>query len=323
MDETRDPPYPADTRSAGWRFELDLTALEGSDTWGLASDELRPWLLLLWLRAWQSYPAGSLPTDDAAISARLRMPLQRFQEHRAVLMRGWWLASDGRLYHPTITLRVLEMLQRRDGWRERKGRQRTMSRVIPRDSTGSPAGVTPCPSSTSTSTSTSNKTTTREAEGCSAVLFSSGGGEREQPIGALRAPHPRSPEPERGKEQHADEIRAVFAHYRKYHPRSNPAPRSTQKEWQRIAARLREGFTLEDLCTAIDGCHKDPWHLGENDRAKPFLKLELIVRDSDHVNQFLEIAGRPVAPAMSERGLKSYRAVANFLERRRGSNGSH
>ena len=61
----------------------------------------------------------------------------------------------------------------------------------------------------------------------------------------------------------ADDIRAVFAHYRARHPRAFPAPKSTSKEWSAIAARMREGFSLDDLRAAIDGCHMTPHNLGE------------------------------------------------------------
>jgi hypothetical protein len=36
-----------------------------------------------------------------------------FAKHRAVLLRGWWTASDGRLYHNTLAGRVLEMIESR------------------------------------------------------------------------------------------------------------------------------------------------------------------------------------------------------------------
>ena len=82
----------------------------------------------------------------------------------------------------------------------------------------------------------------------------------------------------------------VFAHHRKYHPRAqlNPSPKS--KEWKAIAARLAEGYSVEDLCLAIDGCHKSPFHCGENDKGTKYNSLELIVRTGSHVTKFAELA---------------------------------
>jgi hypothetical protein len=114
------PPYPADTRAKGWRFELDIERVMQSDTWALAPPELRPWLLMLWVVAWQQVPCGSMPSDDALIAARLGMKPPAFKKVRDVLMRGWWSANDGRLYHGTIAERVLDMLGRKEGDRKRK-----------------------------------------------------------------------------------------------------------------------------------------------------------------------------------------------------------
>lgn len=107
------PPYPADTRAKGWRFELDHERIRQSDTWALASAEVRPWLLMLWMVAWEQTPCGSLPAEDDLIAARIGMPVKAFGKHRAILMRGWWPADDGRLYHDTMAQRVAEMVESR------------------------------------------------------------------------------------------------------------------------------------------------------------------------------------------------------------------
>lgn len=116
----RPAPYPADTRAKGWRFELDLERVMQSDTWALALPDLRPWLLMLWTVAWQQTPCGSMPSDDDLIAARLGMKAPAFKKAKGILLRGWCLADDGRLYHETITERVVEMLSRKEGERKRK-----------------------------------------------------------------------------------------------------------------------------------------------------------------------------------------------------------
>jgi uncharacterized protein YdaU (DUF1376 family) len=119
-------PYPADTKAKGWRFELDYEAIQQSDTWALA-DEVplaQPALLMMWLTAWAQIPCGSFPSDEAVIRAKCRVPAKDWARMRGVLMRGWWLADDGRLYHPTITQRVQDMLARKDGERNRKAEYR-------------------------------------------------------------------------------------------------------------------------------------------------------------------------------------------------------
>jgi uncharacterized protein YdaU (DUF1376 family) len=114
----------------------------------------------------------------------------------------------------------------------------------------------------------------------------------------------------------ASDIRAVFAHYRQWHPRAMVTPRPESKEWRSIAARLREGATVEDLCKAIDGYHRDPWHCGENDRNKAYLDLSLIMRDGTHVQRGLEYADDPkIGLVVSVKERRSMRAAANFVAR--------
>lgn len=145
------PPYPADTRAKGWRFELDLERVMQSDTWALASPEQRPWLLMLWTVAWQQVPCGSMPSEDALIAARLGMKQTAFSKAKDVLMRGWQPANDGRLYHSTIVERVLDMMGRKEGERKRKAEYRARmeaerktpdSSGVPTMSHGTDAGQT-------------------------------------------------------------------------------------------------------------------------------------------------------------------------------------
>ncbi len=113
-------PYPAETKAKGYRFELDLDQVTQSDTWALATPDIRPWLLMLWTTAWQQTPCGSMPKDDEVIAARLGMSVKAFEKAKPKLMRGWQEADDGRLYHATITKRVLEMLDRKSKEKTRK-----------------------------------------------------------------------------------------------------------------------------------------------------------------------------------------------------------
>lgn len=132
-----EPPYAADTRAKGWRFELDHERIRQSDTWALAPAEVRPWLLMLWMVAWEQTPCGSMPNDDSLICARIGMPPKTFAKVKAPLMRGWWLASDGRLYHKTITERVLEMQE----WRRKEMERKRTHRGRTTDDHGSPTDV--------------------------------------------------------------------------------------------------------------------------------------------------------------------------------------
>jgi hypothetical protein len=52
------------------------------------------------------------------------MPLTAFEKNMSVLLRGWSKATDGRLYHETITARVLAMLDKRANDAERAANRR-------------------------------------------------------------------------------------------------------------------------------------------------------------------------------------------------------
>lgn len=140
MQEVRPSPYPSDTRARGWRFEVDMEKVKASDTWLRAkTGEIRGALMLLWGEAWQQTPCGSLPADDELVALIIDMPQPKFAKHRAILMRGWWLAEDGRLYHDTIVERVLSMLEKRAKDAERSANRRARQAGSPTK----PDGVTP------------------------------------------------------------------------------------------------------------------------------------------------------------------------------------
>lgn len=142
---TKPAPYPSDTRARGWRFELDHDRIEQSDTWVLAKPEIRPWLLMLWMVAWRQTPCGTLPDDDDLIVARLGIDRAVFDKNRAVLMRGWWPAGDGRLYHNVLVERVLEMLGYKEKEKARKAayRAKMAGANVPKMSRGTTVGQ-PC-----------------------------------------------------------------------------------------------------------------------------------------------------------------------------------
>ncbi len=131
---TSPPPYAADTRAKGWRFELDMERFEGSDTWLRAKTApTRALLMFLWAKAWTQKPVGTLPADDELIALMLDMDLEEFGRAKAILLRGWWLAEDGRLYHDVLVERVIEMMGRRrsDSDRQALKRARDKGRTPP------------------------------------------------------------------------------------------------------------------------------------------------------------------------------------------------
>jgi hypothetical protein len=89
------------------------------------------------------------------------------------------------------------------------------------------------------------------------------------------------------------EVELVFDHYRTYHPDAVKNPKPASREWKAIKSRLAEGSDVATLCKAIDGCHKTPHNLGDNDRGQKYLGLELIMRSGDQVTRFCENDDNP------------------------------
>jgi hypothetical protein len=121
------PPYPQEVAAKGWHPELQIDRILTSDTWILAEDDERPWLLRIWFEAWRSVPAGSMPGDRKLFARRIGCTAPFLQAHAETLLRGWQMAADGRMYHVFITQQVVAMLERRHtvskkvrDWRERK-----------------------------------------------------------------------------------------------------------------------------------------------------------------------------------------------------------
>lgn len=110
-------------------------------------------------------------------------------------------------------------------------------------------------------------------------------------------------------------VKCVIEHYRSLHPRSAMlGPKS--REWKLIEARLREGFTVNDLIDAIDGNHRSPFHAGDNEHGRKYHSLDLIFRDASRVQQFMEVPEKP--RVFGAKTSKTLAAASSFLARRNG-----
>lgn len=81
----------------------------------------------------------------------------------------------------------------------------------------------------------------------------------------------------------AEDVGDVFEAHVKYHPRE----KLTKKKRDLIKNRLRDGYSVDDLCMAILGIHNTPHNLGDNDRKTKYLGLHVSMR-SENVDRFIE-----------------------------------
>jgi hypothetical protein len=131
-----DPPVPAGTKANGWRFELDMQRIRRSDTWVLCPPDMRPWLLMIWATAFEQDPAGSLPADRQLLSAHVGIEPRVLSANADILLRGFTLCSDGRLYHSVVVERVLALIGYREESRVRKEKYRASLKMSHGTDTG-------------------------------------------------------------------------------------------------------------------------------------------------------------------------------------------
>ena len=106
---------------------------------------------------------------------------------------------------------------------------------------------------------------------------------------------PKARKPTRPASVH--NVWAVIKHYRERWNHQRRYRRSRDgKAWCLIQARLAEGWTVAELCQAIDGYHLSPFHQGQNDKGLVYLDLELIMRDETHAEKGIEMSENPPKP---------------------------
>lgn len=106
-----DPIIPAECDLRDFPFmPLDVLRLRDSTLAIKASGEEFRAAVLLWCASWHQIPAGSLPDDDAELAtfAGFGRVVKEFKKLRNGALRGWVKHSDGRLYHPVVTEKVLD-----------------------------------------------------------------------------------------------------------------------------------------------------------------------------------------------------------------------
>ena len=77
----------------------------------------------------------------------------------------------------------------------------------------------------------------------------------------------------------------IFNHWKLVMKKSNNSLLNA-KRTKAITARLKEGYTVEQIKLAITGCSMTPHNMGQNDNGKKYDDLELICRDGVQVERF-------------------------------------
>lgn len=81
---------------------------------------------------------------------------------------------------------------------------------------------------------------------------------------------------------------AVFSYWQKQ--RGHDRAKLDAKREKAIKARLNDGYSVEDLCRAVDGIVKSPHHMGQNKSSTVYDDIELICRTAVNVDKFARLA---------------------------------
>lgn len=97
----------------------------------------------------------------------------------------------------------------------------------------------------------------------------------------------------------SDAVQRVFDHWSAGEKRTGGVKRAmlTPERRKRIRARLKDGYTVEELCAAIDGFHGDAWHLGQNNRDTRYTDLHTILKSAAKVDAGIAKAKQGGGPA--------------------------
>ncbi len=68
-----------------------------------------------------------------------------------------------------------------------------------------------------------------------------------------------------------------------------PNAKLTKDRQAKINARLEEGYSVDELISAIEGCKSSEFHMGKNDGNTPYNDIKTILRDGSQVEKFSEI----------------------------------
>ncbi len=86
-----------------------------------------------------------------------------------------------------------------------------------------------------------------------------------------------------------DVIAEVFAYWQKV--MDSPRSQLDDKRRKAIKGALKL-YEPRQVCEAILGCSRSAWHMGENDRRAKYNGLDLILRDAEHIDKFMELASK-------------------------------
>lgn len=113
-------------------------------------------------------------------------------------------------------------------------------------------------------------------------------------------------------------VQSVFDHWFSVMGKGATTKLSTKRR-KVIASRLVDGYSVEDIKSAIDACHASPWHMGQNDRQTVFNDIELICRTPEKLDGFLQMTERVQTSKFGEHAQATINNLQNWQPPKRGN----
>lgn len=85
----------------------------------------------------------------------------------------------------------------------------------------------------------------------------------------------------------SDNVIEIFNHW-VFVMKKNASAKLTPKRDKNIKARLKDGYTVDQILLAIDGCSTDAFSMGANNNSTPYNDIELICRTGEKLESFID-----------------------------------
>ena len=82
------------------------------------------------------------------------------------------------------------------------------------------------------------------------------------------------------------DVEIIFNYWQEVHNHKRAKLDDTRKK--KIKDRLKDGYSVEEIKMAINGCKLSPHHMGKNDNGTTYDDISLICRDATHLDGFIK-----------------------------------
>lgn len=107
-----------------------------------------------------------------------------------------------------------------------------------------------------------------------------------------------------------DQLSDIFEFWKEVMNKNNSSILNAKRK-SAISARLKEGYTVEQIKQAVIGCSKTPYNVGHNDSGKRYDDIELICRNGVNLERYANNANSSTVK-VSGSGQSTMSALNNF-----------